>query len=98
MPPMRASYCSGALGSSAPWPCLLNSTSAMLRMGRGMRRSFSSDRHPHRGAQAAERAVAQADVAAMRARDVARDGETEPGAALVLVARIVEPQERLEHL
>src|SRR5262245_59315184 len=34
----------------------------------------------------------------MRARDVARDGEAEAGATLVLVARIVEPHERLEHL
>ena len=34
----------------------------------------------------------------MRARNVARDGEAEAGAALVLVARVVEPQERLEHL
>ena len=55
------------------------------------------DRHAHRRAQAAERAVAERDVAAVRARDVARDGEAEAGAALVLIARIVEPQERLEH-
>ena len=41
---------------------------------------------------------AERDVAAVRARDVARDGEAEAGAALVLVARIVEAQERLEHL
>src|SRR5437764_614040 len=34
----------------------------------------------------------------MRARDVARDREPETGAAFVLVARIVEAQERLEHL
>ena len=51
-----------------------------------------------RRAQAAERAVAERDVAAVRARDVAGDGEAEAGAALVLVARVVEPQERLEHL
>src|SRR5713101_8139522 len=34
----------------------------------------------------------------MRARDVARNGEAQPGAALILVARVVKPQERLEHL
>jgi hypothetical protein len=33
----------------------------------------------------------------MRARDVAGDREAEAGAALVLVAGVVEPQERLEH-
>src|SRR5215203_962523 len=54
-------------------------------------------RHAHGGAQAPERRIAQHDVAAMGARDVARDGEAEPRAALVLIARIVEPKERLEH-
>src|SRR6185295_17655332 len=34
----------------------------------------------------------------MGAGDVARDGKAEPGAALILVARVVEPHERLEHL
>ena len=34
----------------------------------------------------------------MGARDVARDREPETGAAFVLIARVVEPQERLEHL
>src|SRR5215510_9662916 len=34
----------------------------------------------------------------MRARDVARDRKAEPRAALVLVAGMVEAQERLEHL
>ena len=45
-----------------------------------------------------ERALAERDVAAMRARDVARDRESKPGAALVLIARVVEPKERLEHI
>ena len=34
----------------------------------------------------------------MGARDIARDGEPEAGAAFVLIARVVEPQERLEHI
>src|SRR5215470_4649824 len=34
----------------------------------------------------------------MRARDVARDRKAEPRAALVLVAGMIEAQERLEHL
>ena len=33
----------------------------------------------------------------MRARDIAGDGKPEPGAAFVLVARVVEPKERLEY-
>ena len=57
----------------------------------------ASHRHPHRGAQAAHRAVAERDVAAMRARDVAGDRKAQAGAALILVAGVVEPQERLEH-
>src|SRR5947208_304776 len=56
-----------------------------------------SHRHPHRGAQAAHRAVAEADVAAVRAGDVAGDREAQAGAALVLVAGVVEAQERLEY-
>src|SRR5262245_55695496 len=55
-------------------------------------------RHAYGRPQAAERAVAEHDVAAVRAGEVARDRKTEPGAALVLIARIVEPQKRLEHL
>src|SRR3712207_6780059 len=47
-------------------------------------------RQPHRRAQAPEGAVAEDDVTAMRAGDVAGDGKAEPGAALVLVARLVE--------
>src|SRR6187397_3730371 len=53
--------------------------------------------HTHRGAQSAERAVRQHDVAAVRAGDVAGDGEAEAGAAFVLVARVVAAEERLEH-
>ena len=56
-----------------------------------------SHRNPDRGAKAAHRAVAKRDVAAMRAGDVAGDRKAEAGAALVLVAGVIEPQERLEH-
>ena len=34
----------------------------------------------------------------MGAGDVARNGQPESGAAFVLIARVVKPQERLEHL
>src|SRR4051812_35145347 len=34
----------------------------------------------------------------MGARDVAGDGQSESGAALILIARIIEPQERFEYL
>ena len=54
------------------------------------------NRHADRRAQAAERAFAERDVAAMRARDIAGDGEAEPRAALILIARGVEPEERAE--
>src|SRR6476659_7725230 len=56
----------------------------------------ASHRYPHRGAQPAHRTVAEHDVAAMRARDVAGDGKPKHGAALILVAGVVEPQKRLE--
>src|SRR5262249_42552746 len=55
-------------------------------------------RHAPARPQAAERTVRQQNIAAVRAGDIARDGEAEAGAALILVAGIVEPQERLEHL
>src|SRR4029079_8897790 len=48
--------------------------------------------------QAAEWRVAERDVAAVAAGDVAGDGEAKPGAALVLVAGVVEAQKRLERL
>src|ERR1700704_2336264 len=54
-------------------------------------------RYPHRGTQAAHRAVAERDVAAMRARDVAGDRKAEARPAFILVAGIIQPQERLEH-
>src|SRR5207237_4502421 len=54
-------------------------------------------RDPHRRGQAAHRAVAEHDIAAMRARDVAGDRKSEAGAALVLVAGAIQPQERLEY-
>src|SRR5262245_7603532 len=54
--------------------------------------------HPHRCAQPPERTFAERDISAMRARDVAGDCEPKPGSALVLVARVVQPQERPEHI
>src|SRR5215467_1672927 len=51
-------------------------------------------RHAHARPQTAKRTVRQQNIAAMRAGDVARDGEAQAGAALILVAGIVEPQER----
>ncbi len=73
-------------------------TTTSISAARGRSRCDALNRHPHRRPQAAQRAVAEADVATMRSRDIACDGEPEPAAALVLVARIVEPQERLEHV
>src|SRR4051794_5247436 len=55
-------------------------------------------RQAHARAHAAERALVERDVAAMGARDVAGDGKAEARAALVLVARLVEAHEGLEHL
>src|SRR5689334_18888255 len=55
------------------------------------------DRYPNRRAKPAHRTVAERNVAAMRAGDVARDGKAEPGAAFVLVAGIVQPEKRFEH-
>src|SRR6476646_4508083 len=49
-------------------------------------------------AQAAERTRRELDVAAMRARHVARDREAQPRAGLVLIARLVESEERLENV
>src|SRR5206468_9454045 len=57
----------------------------------------ASHRYSRGGAQSAHRAVAEHDVAAMRTRDVAGDGKPKPGAALILVAGVIQPQERLEH-
>src|SRR5262245_33674477 len=51
------------------------------------------DRHAHARPQSAERAVRQQDIAAVRAGDVAGDGEAKAGAAFVLVAGIIEAQE-----
>src|SRR5690606_35226848 len=55
-----------------------------------------SGRYAHDGPQAAHRAVAERDVAAMAAGDVAGDGKPEPGAAVIEVTRFVETHERLE--
>src|SRR5690242_13800833 len=56
------------------------------------------DWHANSRAQTTERAVAQDDISAMRAGNIARDREPQTRAALVLVACVVEPQERLEYL
>src|SRR6476619_2695664 len=53
--------------------------------------------YPHRGAEPAHRAFSQRDVTAMRSRDIAGDGKAQAGAAFILVAGVVQPQERLEH-
>ena len=49
-------------------------------------------------AQAAERAAVQRDVAAMRPRDVARDGKAQTRMSLVLIAGFVKSVERTEGL
>src|SRR4029077_17597037 len=48
-------------------------------------------------AQSSKRTVAEGDVTTMRTRDVARDRESQTSPALILVARIIKPQEGLEH-
>src|SRR5262249_8419938 len=53
--------------------------------------------YPHRRPQAAKRAVAHKNVAAMGPGDVAGDREAEASAAVFEVARHVEPMERAEH-
>ena len=50
------------------------------------------------GPQAADAGCRRADVAAVRAGDVAGDRQAEAGAAFVLVARLVQPVERPEHV
>src|ERR671911_288083 len=55
------------------------------------------NRDGHHRAQAPEGAVGEADVTAMAVGDVAGDREPEPGAAFILVARIIQPHERPEH-
>src|SRR5579864_5788105 len=65
---------------------------------RGSTIHYSLHRYPNRGAQPPHRAVAEHDVAAMGAGDVAGDGKPEAAAAFVLVARVVEAKERLEDL
>src|SRR5207248_11302209 len=70
---------------------------ARRRAGHGVR-AANLNRYPHGRPQAAQWAVAEQNVAAMGAGDVAGNGKTEPGAAFVLIARVVEPQKRPEHL
>src|SRR3990167_2460326 len=55
-----------------------------------------SRRNDHRDAETAERALRQLDVAAVAPGDVPGDGQAEAGAALVDVARVVEPIEGAE--
>ncbi len=50
------------------------------------------------GSEAAHRAFAESDVAAVALGDIARDGEAEAAVALVLIARPVDAIERLEHV
>src|SRR5713101_4840216 len=67
-------------------------------LARGFWTSFLAlHRDPHGRAKAAHRAVAEHDVAAMGARDVAGDRKAQARAAFILVAGAVEPEERLEH-
>src|ERR1700733_4947768 len=54
-------------------------------------------RNSHGRPQAPHRTVAKRNVPAMRAGDVAGDCEAQSGAAFILVAGVVEPQEWLEH-
>ena len=100
-----------ALASAERWDGFVGDLCAIpcaIRGRRRRRRPSSRRRDDHEAEaclnryangrpQAAHRAIAERDVAAVRARDVARDRQPQAGAALVLIARIVEPQERLEH-
>ncbi len=49
-----------------------------------------SGRQPNLGAQTAERAVAERDIAAVRAGDFARDGKAEAGPTHGAIATFVE--------
>src|SRR5262245_62657398 len=63
--------------------------------------SFQStklNRNFQHGLQTAERGTAERDVAAVNAGDIAGNGEAEPSRAGILIARMVEPVERPEHL
>src|SRR4051812_9122556 len=56
-----------------------------------------SGRNPDAGSETAERALLEADIAAMAAGDIPRDREAEAGAALIEVARRIQPVEWAEH-
>ena len=75
------------------WWLNMNQKSDVSARGRknGARSDAQLHRHFHRRPQAAERAVTQRNISAMRACDVARDGKAEAGAAFVLIAGVVEP-------
>src|SRR5436190_23083281 len=55
------------------------------------------DRHPYRRPQSTQWAIGERNLAAVRARNIARNGKTEPRVSLVLIARVVEPHERPEY-
>src|SRR5258705_4088850 len=57
------------------------------------RESQDSDRQTNRRAKAAERTLLQPHIAAMGARDVARDGKAETDAAGLQIAPLVQPVE-----
>src|SRR5262249_40132825 len=55
-------------------------------------------RNSHRGPQSAHRAVAEHDVAAVRACDVARNGEAQAAARFILIPGAVKAEEGLEYI
>ena len=57
-----------------------------------------SNRQPDRRLEAAQHAFFQQDIAAMAARDVARDGQPETRIPLVLIARMIQPVKGSEHI
>src|SRR5262245_13862906 len=79
--------CSTASAASPAWPpaCARAGGVVIGTMTKKRSRLRSLNWNAHARAQAAERAVRQEDVAAVRAGDVARDRQAKPGAALVLV-------------
>src|SRR5688572_26346486 len=68
---------------AAPWILGINP-----RMTMGARQTPRLQRNRDDGAQAAHRAFAERDVAAVALRYIAGDGEAETGVTLVLVARV----------
>src|SRR5215469_4049170 len=56
-----------------------------------LKRSARLNRNPDGGAQSPEGTVAQQNVATVRTGDIAGNGQSETGAALILIAGVVEP-------